>query len=608
MNENQSIQKIQRAYQCLEKVFGFKEFRGAQKEVIETVFQGEDAVVLMPTGGGKSLCYQIPALSLEGVGLVISPLISLMSNQVNALKLNGVGAAFLNSSLDYDSWREVTQNLLAGKIKILYVSPEGMNSTRLQQLLESVDLSLIAIDEAHCVSQWGHEFRKDYIELDWLKDKYPHVPLLALTATADQRVRKDIVTNLKLNNPREFITSFDRPNISYHIRPKSKGLDQVIELINKEHPNECGIIYCQTRNKVDQVTDKLQKKGLKAISYHAGMSDQERSKAQNTFEREDDVIVVATIAFGMGIDKPNVRFVAHMDMPKNIENYYQETGRAGRDGNKASAWMFYGLEDLIRNKHFLERSDAEGEYKKVAEEKIDQMLSLCEATSCRRQFLLGYFGETLDRPCGNCDICLGNFETEDLTKEAQMFLSAVFRMGQTFGSGHTIDVLRGVDNENVQKRAHQNLSVYGIGKHLSASKWRDLARNLIFRGFLSYGHLEYKTLILTEKSRALLKGEESFCVHKKLKTPEKKAKKQPFTKSDNEHLDDDLLSKLRDLRMEIANELGVPAFYVFSNKTLEDMTQILPQNREQFLLVHGVGQKKCESYGELFIEKIKEHV
>ncbi len=598
--------KIKSSYDILKNIFGYDEFRSVQKEVIKNVFNKKDSLVLMPTGGGKSLCYQIPALELEGMGIVVSPLISLMSNQVASLKINGVKAEFLNSSLTLENWQDVVERIKNNDIKILYLSPEGLNSPRIRSLLKQAQISLIAIDEAHCVSQWGHEFRKDYIELKWIKSEFPEVPILALTATADQRVRNDIIQNLNLKEPKVFLTSFDRPNITYHIRPKSNGIDEIAKLITTHHPNECGIIYCQTRNKVDKTGQKLQEKGFKAITYHAGLSDDERARAQHLFETEDNIIIVATIAFGMGVDKPNVRFVAHMDMPKNIESYYQETGRAGRDGKSSNAWMFYGVEDLIRNKHFLEQSDAQGQYKLIAEQKIDQMLGLCELTTCRRQYLLNYFEEKLEQPCGNCDVCLGKVQTEDFTKEAQMLLSAVFHTGQTYGIQYNIDVLRGSEGSLVKQRGHDKTSIYGLGKHLSEKRWKDLSRNLIFRRYLVYSNLEYKTLALGEKSRALLKGEESFYIPKKVKTTHSKKKIKSRSTSLPEDLDQDLLAELKDLRSEIADELEVPAFYVFSNKTLEDMSLIKPTDRDQFLLVHGVGQKKCDSYSEVFINKIKQ--
>lgn len=594
------INKMQTAYEVLQTYFGYQDFRGVQKEVIENVFQSKDALVLMPTGGGKSLCYQIPALCLEGLTLVISPLISLMANQVNLLKLNGIEAQTLHSGLNTHQWNTCLKKIEDGSCQLLYVSPEGVNSGRVRQLLKNKKISLIAIDEAHCVSQWGHEFRRDYIELAWLKKTYPETPLLALTATADKRVRQDILHNLGIPEAQTFITSFDRPNITYHIRPKTKGVEELSQMIQKYYPGECGIVYCQTRNKVDQTSEKLQTLGIKAIAYHAGMSDEERTHSQRTFENENDIVVVATIAFGMGIDKPNVRFVAHLDMPKNIESYYQETGRAGRDGMPASAWMYYGLGDLIRNKHFLEQSDAHGPYKQVAEKKMEQMLALCESATCRRHYLLTYFDEATVEQCGNCDICLGLFDKEDLTQEARMFLSAVFRTQQRYGVAYLIDILKGSKTEVVSDRKHESLSVYGIGAHLSLKKWKAIARNLTFRGYLSYANLEYKTLKLTQKASSLLQGQEKFILRQENKIASKKLSKTPT----NDHIDDDLLSNLKGLRAEMAKELNVPAFYIFSNKTLEDMALIRPCSKDQLLLVHGIGEKKAEVYGKKFLQQI----
>lgn len=595
---------LKQAYEVLENTFGYREFRGVQEAVIRGVFDQQDALVLMPTGGGKSLCYQVPALVLPGITLVVSPLISLMANQVGLLELNGVKAGALNSSLSYPEWRTICEACENGEIKLLYVSPEGVNSPRLQKLLSTLPLSLIAIDEAHCVSQWGHEFRRDYIELGWLKQAYPETPMLALTATADKRVREDILKNLKIAKAQQFLASFDRPNILYQVRPKSKGLDELLTLIKTHCPDQCGIIYCQTRNKVDQVSQKLRTLGYRALPYHAGLDDEERQNTQRVFETRDDVLVVATIAFGMGIDKPNVRFVAHLDMPKNIESYYQETGRAGRDGEKAFAWMFYGLEDLLRNKHFLERSEARGAYKKAAEKKIEQMLEFCETTTCRRQFLLRYFDEHLADPCGFCDICLGEFEIEDLTTEARMLLSCVFKTEQRYGVNYNIDVLRGTLSEAVERNGHQRLSVFGIGKHLSASRWRAVARNMIFRGLLNYANLEYKTLKLSPTSADLLKGEVKFELHIEKKASKKTTKTAQPTDAD---INLDLFEQLKELRNQIAQKLGIPAYMVFTNKSLEDMTHMRPTTKDQFLLVNGVGQKKCDSYGERFMKLIRKN-
>lgn len=592
-------EKMQRATEALHQYFGYDEFRGVQKEVIENVFAGRDSLVLMPTGGGKSLCFQIPALCLDGLTVVISPLISLMSNQVNLLKLHGIHAATLHSAMDGSEWDNQVKKIENETCRLLYLSPEGINSSKVRRLIKNLPIGLIAIDEAHCVSQWGHEFRRDYIALSWLKKEFPQTPLIALTATADKKVRADILQNLGMSEAKVFMTSFDRPNITYHIRPKTNGVDELAQLIQENYPGECGIVYCQTRNKVDQVSLKLQKIGIKAVSYHAGMADNERKNAQRLFENENDIIVVATIAFGMGIDKPNVRFVAHLDMPKNIESYYQETGRAGRDGSKASAWMFYGLGDLVRNKHFLENSDAFGAYKKQAEKKMEQMMALCESASCRRQYILTYFDEDSPEKCGNCDICLGYFEKEDLTNEAKMFLSAVFRSQQNFGVTHLVDILRGAKSENVIQRKHDELSVFGIGEHLSVKKWKAIARNLTFRGYLAYNNLEYKTLKLTQKAAEILQDKTPFILRQEAKIKSKDTLSEPVS-----YVDDDLLSQLKSLRAQMAKEQNVPAFYIFSNKTLEDMALLRPVNRDQLLLVHGVGEKKSEAYGKKFLEQI----
>ncbi len=595
---------IDKAYDILKGVFGYDDFRLNQKQAIESILEERDTFVLMPTGGGKSLCYQVPALCLDGLTIVISPLISLMKNQVDALKINGVSAEYLNSTLDMDVWNEIYQNVVDGNVKMLYLSPEGLASQKIKNLLKISNVSLVAVDEAHCVSQWGHEFRSDYMTLGSLRDLLPNTPMMALTATADEKVRQDIVTNLRFNNPLELVSSFDRSNIRYEIKPKDNGMKQLLEFLNN-HKGETGIVYCGTRKRVDQVCEKLREKGRNAFAYHAGLSDEDRSMAQDKFEKEEDIIIVATIAFGMGIDKPNVRFVAHMGLSKNIESYYQETGRAGRDGEAAVAWMVFGLDDLVRNKGFLDRSDAQGVYKEIASAKIDSMLSFCELTTCRRKYLLSYFGEEYPQDCGNCDCCLNDFETHDATLEAKKFLSTVFRTGQTFGAKYIIDVLRGSKDEKLLSRGHDQLSVYGIGKDTPAKEWNFIVRNLLFREVLQYRSLEYRTLGLGPKAVGILKEGESFEVNRPLKKANGSFNKVRKTiEKDGVH--DVLVEKLTDKRSALAKELKVPPYQVFSNKTLIDMASLLPKDEVEFLEVHGVGEKKCQKFANDFLPIIAE--
>jgi ATP-dependent DNA helicase RecQ len=593
---------MDKALEILNKVFGYDQFRLNQESAIEGVLSGRDTFVLMPTGGGKSLCYQVPMLSMDGVGLVISPLISLMVNQVNALKVNGVAASYLNSTLSSEEYNEVLSSCRAGETKILYVSPEGLRSQRLLNFLDSIELSLIAVDEAHCVSQWGHEFRPDYRELSSLKQLFPSTPLIALTATADEKVRKDIVDQLKLENPLELVSSFDRPNIKYQISPREKGVDQLVKFINGSHEKECGIVYCQTRNKVESVAQKLSSLGFNAHAYHAGLADEERARVQGLFESSDDIIIVATIAFGMGIDKPDIRFVCHMGLPKNIESYYQETGRAGRDGNPANAWMIYGLDDLIRNKQFLENSDASGAYKEVAESKIEAMLSFCELTTCRRSYLLNYFDEKVDEDCGNCDCCHGQVQTEDATLEAKKALSTVFRTGQRFGVNHLIEVLQGKVTAKVLNNEHEELSVFGIGKDKTDKYWRRLYRNLIFKKYLVYANLEYKTLRLNQSASEILKEGLDFNVLKVEDSKPLKKKNPASIKLEGHDLI--LFEELRELRKDLALKLDIPPYLVFPDKTLIEMSSQRPKTQVEMLAVNGVGEKKFERFGLQFLEKI----
>ena len=499
---------MSKALTTLKKIFGYPAFRGQQAEVIDHVVAGGDCLVLMPTGGGKSLCYQIPALLRPGVAIVVSPLIALMQNQVNGLKQIGVRAAALNSSLSFEEATLVEQNLLTQQYDLLYVAPERLLMPRFLRVLAKIPIALFAIDEAHCVSQWGHDFRPEYSQLFVLHQRFPHVPRIALTATADLDTRQEIIEKLQLTNAKVFIDSFDRPNIRYQVIDKANGQEQLLSFIHAQHAGEAGIVYCASRKKVEEITEWLVNQGMQAVAYHAGMEMQQRQLNQEKFLREDGVIMVATIAFGMGIDKPNVRFVAHLDLPKSIEGYYQETGRAGRDGRMANAWMAYGLNDVIQHWRMIEQSQTQFKFKQVSIKKLEAMLLLCESTTCRRIQMLRYLGENTEtEPCGNCDICLQPPQVWDATIEVQKALSCVYRTGQMFGAGHLIDVLRGNLTARVKEWQHDRLSTFAIGQDLSEKAWRSVFRQLIAFGLVTTDGEGRGTLLLTEASRAALKGQ-----------------------------------------------------------------------------------------------------
>jgi ATP-dependent DNA helicase RecQ len=596
---------METALEILHQTFGYSCFRPPQDEIIDVVIDGGDALVLMPTGGGKSLCYQVPALAREGCGVVISPLIALMQDQVSALRELGVRASYLNSTLDPMQVRTVEQSLLDGELDLLYIAPERLTQERSLDLLTRARLALFAIDEAHCVSQWGHDFRADYLQLSLLHQRFPRVPRVALTATADARTRREIVERLDLGQARQFIAGFDRPNICYRIGLKVNPRQQLLRFLRDEHPEDAGIIYCLSRRKTEETAFWLQEQGFHALPYHAGLDAAVRADYQARFLREEQIIMVATIAFGMGIDKPDVRFVAHLDMPRTVEAYYQETGRAGRDGNPADAWLVYGLQDVIKLRQMMAGSEGSEEHKRAEQHRLNAMLGLCEITSCRRQSLLAYFGETLAEPCGNCDNCLSPPDTWDGTEAARKALSVVYRTGQRFGVNHLVDVLRGSDGERVLQFDHHQLPVFGIGEDLDTNRWRSVFRQLVARGYLSVDLERFGALRLEERCRPLLRGEEGLELRRD--SARKPARQQTRT-SLPASIDVALWEALRNRRRELAEEQGVPPYVIFHDRTLQEMCVDLPQNLVQFGRLTGVGERKCDKYGEAFIAVISSHL
>jgi len=592
------------ALDLLRSVFGYEDFRSPQDEIIATLIDGRDALVLMPTGGGKSLCYQIPALARRGCGVVISPLIALMADQVGALKQLGIRADYLNSTLDAQRVNSIESALLNDELDLIYLAPERLNRPQTRSLLKRANIALFAIDEAHCVSQWGHDFRADYLQLDVLHKEFPSVPRIALTATADARTRKEIALRLALEEAREFVVGFDRPNIRYRIALKRNPRQQLLSFLRSEHENDAGIVYCMSRNKTEEIADFLTTQGFNALPYHAGLSAEVRAKHQSRFLREDNLIMVATIAFGMGIDKPDVRFVAHLDLPKTIEAYYQETGRAGRDGAPATAWMVYGLQDVIKLKQMQQQSGADETHRRAEHHRLNAMLGLCEITSCRRQALLNYFGETTTIACGNCDNCLEPVDTWDATQTVRMALSCIYRTGQRFGVNHLIDVLCGADNERIHQFGHHQLSVYGLGKSIANNQWQSVFRQLVARGLVEVDVDRFGALQLTDKCRAVLRGDESIELRRddQKKTPKRQTRTALPT-----HIDIALWEALRETRRELADEQGVPPYVIFHDSTLQEMCTLAPRNREQFGRIAGVGARKLEKYADYFLRTIATH-
>ncbi|EMB9232205.1 ATP-dependent DNA helicase RecQ [Vibrio harveyi] len=588
----------------LEDVFGYQEFRDGQQLVIDAAVEGRDSLVILPTGGGKSLCYQIPALVRSGITLVISPLISLMKDQVDQLKANGVAAECINSTMPREELLSVYNRMHTGHLKLVYVSPERVLMRDFIERLENLPLSMIAVDEAHCISQWGHDFRPEYAALGQLKQQFSHVPFMALTATADDATRRDILERLQLNNPEVYLGSFDRPNIRYNLVEKHKPVSQIVRYLETQKGN-CGIIYCGSRKKVEMVTEKLCNNHIRAAGYHAGMDADERAYVQEAFQRDDIQIVVATVAFGMGINKPNVRFVVHFDIPRNIESYYQETGRAGRDGLPAEAMMLYDPADISWLRRMLDEKD-DGPQKQVETHKLNAMSAFAEAQTCRRQVLLNYFGEYREKPCDNCDICLDPPKHFDATEEARKALSCVYRVNQSFGMGYVVEVLRGMQNIRVRENGHDKISTYAIGRDHSHDYWVSIFRQLIHKGLLFQNITRNSTLQLTEEARPLLRGDVTLeLAVPRLDTAARAAKSDKLT---SKNYDKKLFAKLRKLRKSIADEDGLPPYVVFSDATLIDMAEILPTSYGEMLAVSGVGQRKLEKYADPFLDLIQEHI
>ncbi|HEX3749482.1 MAG TPA: DNA helicase RecQ [Streptosporangiaceae bacterium] len=603
------------AVDVLQRVFGYESFRGPQEEIIDQVVGGGDALVLMPTGGGKSLCYQIPALVRPGTGVVISPLIALMQDQVDALTALGVRAGFLNSTQDLGQRRATEAALLAGELDLLYLAPERLKTDSAVRLLDRAKISLFAIDEAHCVAQWGHDFRPDYLELSMLHERWPDVPRIALTATATQATRAEIATRLKLDDARQFVASFDRPNITYRIVQKNEPRRQLLDLLRSEAAGAAGIVYCLSRNSVEKTAEFLTAQGIEALPYHAGLDASVRAAHQSRFLREDGLVMVATIAFGMGIDKPDVRFVAHLDMPRSVEGYYQETGRAGRDGLPSVAWLAYGLTDVVQQRRMIDTSPGDDVHRRRLAVHLDAMLALCETAACRRKQMLAYFGEpAMHEGCGNCDTCLTPPQVWDGTIAAQKFLSAVYRLGsergQKFGAGHVIDILTGKRTPKVAENRHDELTVFGVGQDLRDIEWRGVARQLLAQGLLGVEG-DYGVLTLTPDSAAVLRRQRDNIVFRR--EPEhtrpsrgNSGRKPVSVAEDLSPEDAKLFERLREWRAGQAREQGVPAYVIFQDKTLREIASQRPADLHGLAVINGVGQAKLEKYGQGVLEVLAE--
>ncbi|QTA82258.1 ATP-dependent DNA helicase [Desulfonema limicola] len=600
--------------EILRNYFGYDNFRKHQKDIIHKIISGRDAFVLMPTGSGKSLCYQIPAMIRPGVGIVISPLIALMQDQTDALKQMGIRAEFLNSSLAYEQAKAVEQRVLSGQTDLLYVAPERLVTSSFQYLLSQTRVSLFAIDEAHCISQWGHDFRPEYLQISFFLQNYPGVPRIALTATADNVTRREILAKLNLVHAPRFISSFDRPNICYRVEPRQNAIKQLSDFIKTEHRGNSGIVYCLSRNQTEQTAQQLSRQGFTAIPYHAGLDSKIRMNHQRRFLREDGIIIVATIAFGMGIDKPDVRFVAHAGMPHSMEAYYQETGRAGRDGLPSDAWMLYSLADVITLRRILEKSEGSEQFKRIRQKKAEAMLGYCETTRCRRQVLLGYFDEKLEKPCGNCDVCRGKIETWDGTIAAQKALSCVYRTGQRFGAEHLSNVLLGISNEKISYFKHDRVSTFGIGTELSKKEWKSVFRQLAAAGLLCVDVESKGGFYLSPASKAVLRGEQEVRFRKDPVPAKDTARLRKFRSAGTEEYEFndpaslELWKNLKALRLKIARERDLPPFAIFHDRTLRELVIHLPSSFSEMEMIFGIGKKKLEQFGNQFLEQLELHI
>jgi ATP-dependent DNA helicase RecQ len=610
------VSETDRLHSTLSSVFGLTTFRGAQEEIIRHVADGGNCLVLMPTGGGKSLCYQLPSLLREGCGIVVSPLIALMRDQVAGLVEAGVNAAVLNSTLSYQEASEVERRLIAGDLDLLYVAPERLLTPRCLSLLEQARIALFAVDEAHCVSQWGHDFRPEYIGLSVLAERFPDVPRMALTATADELTRREIVARLSLDDAPQFVSSFDRPNIRYEIIDKKNAVGQLKTFIAERHAGDAGIVYCLSRARVEEVALALQDAGIAALPYHAGLDAGVRARHQDRFINEDGVVIVATIAFGMGIDKPDVRYVAHLDLPKSIEAYYQETGRAGRDGKPSAAWMAYGLQDIVQQRRMIDESDAPDAYKRVSAQKLDALVGLAETVTCRRARLLVYFGETLaSTNCGNCDNCLTPPRVRDGKILAQKLLSCVYRTGQRFGAMHVFDVLVGRLTEKVQQFGHDKLSVFGVGRELNEKQWRVVLRQLIAMGYLRADNEAYGALKLNESARGVLRGETEVWLREEqegarnraIRAKSRRGDLAPASPGQTKTADPTLYAALKAWRTETARKRGVPAYVVLHDSTIDGIAAARPTTLTELRGVAGIGDKKLEHYGTELMDVINAH-